>query len=120
MVSVLTRLLAALRGVGVAARRGPEPGPNQPQVRRAGGPTERSARSDFRIRRMRQIGAFYADSAHQAVLTVGDCTFIPAERFSTAAELVVRTAGDGAAALIPTAAAVRKTIIKRRLGELSD
>jgi len=120
MASVLTRLLAALRGVGVSSRAGREPGPSQPQVRRTGGPAERAARSDFRVRRMRQIGAFYADSAHEVVLTVGDCMFIPADRFSAAAELIVRTAGDSVAALVPTASAVRKTIIKRRLGELSD
>jgi hypothetical protein len=120
MASVLTRLLAALRGAGVSSRKGREPGPKQPQVRPAGGAPQRSARADFRVRRMRQIGAFYADSAHEAVLTVGDCVFIPAERFQAAAELIVRTAGDSAAALIPTADAVRKTIIKRRLGELGD
>ena len=103
MASLLTRLLAALRGAGVSRRTGREPGPNQPQVRPAGGAPERSARSDFRVRRMRQIGAFYSDSAHEAVLTVGDCAFIPAERFQAAAELIVRTAGESAAALIPTA-----------------
>jgi len=44
MASVLTRLLAALRGVGVSSRAGREPGPSQPQVRRTGGPAERAAR----------------------------------------------------------------------------
>ncbi len=120
MASVFTRLLAALRGAGVSRHTGRESGPKQPQVRPAGGASERSVRSDFRVRRMRQIGAFYADSTHESVLTIGDCVFIPAERFQAAAELIVRTAGESASALIPTADAVRKTIIKRRLGELSD
>ena len=133
MASVLTRLLAALRGVGIASSTGPEPGlsQSQPQVRRVGArprrngdaepPADRAARlSEFRVRRMRQIAAFYADSAHEAVLTVGDCAFLPAERFPATAQRIVRTAGETSAALGATEDAVRKAIIKRRLGELTD
>ena len=84
-------------------------------------PVDRTTRiAGFRVKRLRQIAGFYADGAHEAVLTVGDCTFLPEDRFHAAAEMIVRTAGERASALIATENAVRKAIIKRRLSEISD
>lgn len=133
MASVLARILAALRGVGIPAPGQREPGRYQPQVRRvatpnprnrdgtADRPSDRAApRGDFRVRRMRQIAAFYADGTHEAVLTAGDCAFLPDERFRAAAELIVRTAGESSATVAAAETAVRQAIIKRRLGELPD
>jgi type IV secretion system protein VirD4 len=87
----------------------------------ADAPADRTTRiAGFRVKRLRQIAAFYADGAHEAVVTVGDCTFLPQDRFHAAAEMIVRTAGERASALMATENAVRKAIIKRRLGEISD
>jgi hypothetical protein len=130
MASVLTRLLAALRGAAISGT-GRETGLLEPRIRpvRArvnanaspDAPADRATRiSEFRVKRLRQIAAFYADGAHEAVVTVGDCTFLPHDRFSAAAELIVRTSGERASALVATENAVRKAIMKRRLGELTD
>jgi hypothetical protein len=84
-------------------------------------PVDRTSRiAGFRVKRLRQIAGFYADGANEAVLTVGDCTFLPQDHFHAAAEMIVRTAGERASELIATENAVRKAIIKRRLGEISD
>jgi type IV secretory pathway TraG/TraD family ATPase VirD4 len=72
------------------------------------------------VRRLRQIAAFYVNGAHDAVVTVGDCPFLPNERFHAAAELIVHAAGERASALAGIENALRKTMLKRRLGELSD
>ncbi|HLH88787.1 MAG TPA: type IV secretory system conjugative DNA transfer family protein [Xanthobacteraceae bacterium] len=130
MASVITRLLAALRGSGIPSH-GRETGMLESRVQpvrpRANAnaspdaPVDRTTRiAGFRVKRLRQIAAFYADGAHEAVLTVGDCTFLPQEHFHAAAEMIVRTAGERASTLIATENAVRKAIIKRRLGEISD
>src|SRR5262249_9798427 len=63
---------------------------------------------------------FYADGAHEAVVTIGDCSFLPHERFHDAAEAMVRAGGEPASALVATENALRKGVLKRRLGELSD
>jgi len=129
MASVLTRLLAALRGAAIS--RGRETGMLEPRVRpvRArtnanappDAPADRTTRiSGFRAKRLRQIAAFYADGAHETVVTVGDCTFLPHDRFHAAAEMIVRTSGERASTLVATENAVRKAIMKRRLGELTD
>jgi type IV secretion system protein VirD4 len=131
MASVITRLLAALRGAGIPSLGARETGILEPQVRavraRANAnaspdaPADRTTRiAGFRVKRLRQIAAFYADGAHEAVLTIGDCAFLPQDRFHAAAEMIVRTAGEPASALTPIANAARKAIIKRRLGEISD
>jgi type IV secretion system protein VirD4 len=128
MASVLTRLLGALRGTGIPFA-GRETGILESQARpvrkRAGAPADapadRTTRiSGFRAKRLRQIAAFYADGAHEAVVTIADCTFLPQDGFHTAAELIVRTSGERASMLVATENAVRKAILKRRLGELSD
>jgi type IV secretion system protein VirD4 len=133
MATMLARILAAIRGTGIPSLSGRPPGPFEPQVRHVGvrarptpdanpdQPADRTTRiAGIRVKRLRQIAAFYADGGHEAVVTVGDCTFLPQEGFHTAAELVVRTAGASAATLIATENALRKAMIKRRLGEVSD
>ena len=131
MASVITRLLAALRGSGIPSHGGRETGMLEPRVRPvrarananapADAPADRTTRiAGFRVKRLRQIAAFYADGAHEAVVTVGDCTFLPQDHFHAAAEMIVRTAGEPASTLMATENAVRKAIIKRRLGEISD
>src|SRR5689334_17746143 len=127
MAALLARIFAALRGVAVPSPGGRASGPFEPQVVRtrpdgaADATADRATRvSDFRVKRMRQIAAFYADSSHEAVVTIGDCGFLPPERFHAAAELMVRAAGEPASALIATENAVRKAILKRRLSELTD
>jgi hypothetical protein len=133
MASVFARLLAALRGSGIPSPAGREAGPFQPQVRQVGvrarqganaapdAPADRNTRiSEFRVKRLRQIAAFYADGAHEAVVTIGDCGFLPHDRFHTAAEQIVRAAGERASALVATENALRKGLLKRRLGEISD
>src|SRR5262249_22514759 len=129
MASVLSRLLAALRG-SVPLPGGREAGQYQPQVRvrsrqganaAADAPADRNTRiSGLRTRRLRQIAAFYADSANEAVVTIGDCAFVPHDRFHNAAEQIVRAAGERPSALVATENALRKGFLKRRLGELSD
>jgi type IV secretion system protein VirD4 len=133
MASVLTRLLAALRGGGIPSPTGRQTGPFEPQVRHVnvrarpnadGSPDEPADRTTriagLRVKRLRQIAAFYADGGHEAVVTVGDCTFLPEDGFHAAAEAAVRAAAEPASALMATENAVRKAILKRRLGELSD
>jgi hypothetical protein len=131
MASVITRLLAALRGAGIPSPGARETGILEPQVRavraRANAnaspdaPADRTTRiAGFRVKRLRQIAAFYADGAHEAVLTIGDCAFLPQDRFHAAAEMIVRTAGEPASTLAAIENAARKAIIKRRLGEISD
>ena len=133
MASVLARLLAALRGSGIPSPGGRDSGPFEPQVRQVSirarqganaspdAPADRTTRiSGFRVKRLRQIAAFYADGAHEAVVTIGDCAFLPHDRFHTAAEQIVRAAGERASALVATENALRKAILKRRLGELGD
>ena len=130
MASVLTRLLAALRGSVVASPAGRDALKYQPQVRvrqrqsasaPVESPVDRNTRmSGLRVKRLRQIAAFYADGANEAVVTIGDCPFVPHDRFHTAAEQIVRATGDGASALVATENALRKGLLKRRLGELTD
>jgi type IV secretion system protein VirD4 len=132
MAMMFARILAAIRGAGIPSLTAQQPGPLQPQIRRAGArarspgdandePADRAARlSGLRVRRLRQIAAFYADSAHEAVVTVSDCAFLPQEEFTTAAELIVRTGGDPALTRFATENAVRKAMLKRRLSELTD
>ena len=134
MATVLTRLLAALRGLGVPpALAGHERPLSQPQVRRVSGPAARRAEagprnridravrmSDFRVRRMRQLAAFYADSSHEVALTIGDCAFLPDERFQAAAVTVVESAGETSSSLASAESALRGATIQRRLGDLSD
>jgi len=128
MATLLARIFAALRGVAVPSPGGRAAGPFESPVRQrtrpdgaTDAPPDRAMRiSDFRVKRMRQIAAFYADGAHEAVVTIADCAFLPPERFHAAAELMVRSAGEPASALIATENAVRKAIVKRRLSELSD
>jgi type IV secretion system protein VirD4 len=130
MASLLARLFAALRGSSIPSSGGRNSGPFPAQVRvrpRQGtnaapdAPADRNARmSGIRVKRLRQIAAFYADSANEAVVTIGDCAFIPHERYHTAAEQIVRAAGMRVSELVPTENALRKGILKRRLGELTD
>jgi type IV secretion system protein VirD4 len=130
MASVLTRLLAALRGSSIPSPSGRDSGafPSQVRVRQRQGanapaeaPADRNTRiSGLRVKRLRQIAAFYADGANEAVVTIGDCAFVPHDRFHTAAEQIVRAAGDRASALVATENALRKGVLKRRLGELTD
>ena len=130
MASLLARLFAALRGSSIPSPGGREAGRYEPQIRvrpRQGAnaapeaPVDRTTRmSGLRVKRLRQIAAFYADGANEAVVTIGDCAFIPHERFHTAAEQIVRAAGMPASTLVPTENALRKGILKRRLGELTD
>ncbi len=130
MASLLARLFAALRGSSIPSPGARESGRYQPQVRvrpRQGAnaapdaAAERNTRiSGIRVKRLRQIAAFYADGANEAVITIGDCAFIPHERFHSAAEQIVRAAGERASALVATENALRKGFLKRRLGELSD
>src|SRR5262249_49304912 len=130
MASVLSRLLAALRGSVVASPAGRDALKYQPQVRvrqrqSASAPVEapldRNTRmSGLRVKRLRQIAAFYADGANEAVITVGDCAFVPHDRFHTAAEQIVRAGGDRASGLVATENALRKGFLKRRLGDLND
>ena len=130
MASLLTRLFAALRGAGIPTHGGRETGRYEPQVRvrsRQGAnapseaPADRNTRiSGLRVKRLAQIAAFYADGAHEAVVTIGDCAFVPHDRFHAAAEQIVRAAGERASALVATENALRKGLLKRRLGELSD
>ena len=130
MASVLTRLLAALRGSVVSSPGGRDALKYEPQVRLrprqganapAEAPADRNTRiSGLRVKRLRQIAAFYADGANEAVVTIGDCAFVPHDRFHTAAEQIVRAAGERASALVATENALRKGFLKRRLGELTD
>jgi type IV secretion system protein VirD4 len=130
MASVLTRLLAALRGSVISAPGGRDVLKYEPQVRvrqrqsanaPVASPVDRNTRmSGLRVKRLRQIAAFYADGANEAVVTIGDCAFVPHDRFHTAAEHIVRAAGDGATSLVATENALRKGLLKRRLGELTD
>src|SRR4029077_2968121 len=118
-----------LRGSSIPSPGGREYGRYAPQVRvrpRQGAngtpdaPADRNTRmSGIRVKRLRQIAGFYGDGANEAVVTIGDCAFVPHERFHTAAEQIVRAAGVRAGALVPTENALRKGILKRRLGELS-
>jgi type IV secretion system protein VirD4 len=130
MASVLTRLLAALRGSSIPPSGGRTSGPFPAQVRvrpRQGptaapeAPADRNTRmSGLRVKRLRQIAAFYADGANEAVITIGDCAFVPHDRFHTAAEQIVRAGGERPSGLVATENALRKGFLKRRLGELSD
>src|SRR3977135_1519574 len=103
MATLFARILAAIRGAGIPSRTG-QPPAFEPQLRRARArspahsaadePAERTARiAGLRVKRLRQIAGFYADSAHEAVLTVNDCAFLPQEEFAAAAELIARTGG---------------------------
>src|ERR1700681_2106346 len=120
MASMLARLFAALRGAGLSSSGGRDSGPFEPQVRQANvrarpnanvspdAPADRTTRiSEFRVKRLRQIAAFYADGAHEAVITIGDCAFLPHERFHAAAEQTVRAAGELASAVAVTEHALR-------------
>ncbi len=130
MASVLTRLVAALRGSVISSVGGRDALKYAPQVRvrprpSANGPAEapvdRNTRmSGLRVKRLRQIAAFYADGANEAVVSVAECGFVPHERFHTAAEQIVRTAGDPASAVVATENALRKASLKRRLSDLGD
>ena len=130
MASVLTRLLAALRGSVISSAAGRDPSKYEPQVRvrprqAANGPAEapadRNTRiSGLRVKRLRQIAGFYADGANEAVITIGDCAFVPHDRFHAAAEQIVRATGEPASALVATENALRKGLLKRRIGELAD
>ena len=130
MASLLARLFAALRGSSMPSAGGRDSGRHQSQVRvrpRQGAnatpdaPADRNARmSGIRVKRLRQIGAFYADGANDAVITIGDCAFVPHERFHTAAEQIVRAGGDRPSGLVATENALRKGLLKRRLGDLTD
>src|ERR1700746_2165737 len=76
MASVLARLLAALRGSSIPSPGGRNSGsyPAQVRVRSRQGanaapdaPVDRNTRmSGIRVKRLRQIAAFYADSANEA------------------------------------------------------
>ena len=124
MATTFARILAAIRG-GIPSLTGHRP-ELQPQFRRAAArspdePAERTARiAGLRIKRLRQIASFYADGAHEAVVTVNDCAFLPQEEFTVAAELIVRTGGDPALTRLATENALRKALLKRRLSELTD
>jgi len=130
MATLFARILAAIRGAGIPSRTG-QPPAFEPQLRRARArspehsepdePAERTARiAGLRVKRLRQIAGFYADSAHEAVLTVNDCAFLPQEEFAAAAELIVRTGGDPALTRFATENALRKALLKRRLSEFTD
>jgi type IV secretion system protein VirD4 len=130
MARLFARILAAIRGAGIPSRTG-QPPAFEPQLRRARArspghsvpdePAERTARiAGLRVKRLRQIAGFYADSAHEAVVTVNDCAFLPQEEFAAAAELIVRTGGDPALTRFATENALRKALLKRRLSELTD
>src|SRR4051812_1825610 len=109
MASVLARLLAALRGSVVPSSGGRDAARYEPQVRvrprqganaPAEAPADRNTRiAGIRVKRLREIAAFYADGANEAVVTIGDCAFVPHDRFHTAAEQIVRAAGERASAL---------------------
>jgi len=124
MATMFARILAAIRG-GIPSLTGRQP-QLQPQFRRAAArspdePAERTARiAGLRVKRLRQIAAFYADGAHEAVVTVNDCAFLPPEDFTSAAELIARTGGDPTLTRFETENALRKALLKRRLGELTD
>jgi hypothetical protein len=131
MATTFARILAAIRG-GIPSLTGHRPA-LQPQFRRAAArsrapdgstpdePAERMARiAGRRVKRLRQIAGFYADGAHEAVVTVNDCAFLPPEEFTAAAEHIVRTGGDPALTRLATENALRKALLKRRLSELTD
>ncbi len=131
MARLFARILAAIRGAGIPSLTAQQPGRYEPQVRRARArspdpatpdePADRAARiAGLRVKRLRQIAGFYADSAHEAVVTVNDCAFLPQEEFAAAAELIVRTGGDPALTRFATENALRKALLKRRLSELTD
>jgi hypothetical protein len=130
MASVIARLFAALRGAVIPTPSGRDARAVEPEISQVrtrassappDAPADRTTRiAGFRVKRLRQIAAFYADGANEAVVTVGDCAFLPEERFHAAAELIVRTGGERASALVATENAVRKAFVKRRLGELTD
>src|SRR3954469_13147048 len=78
MATLFARILAAIRGAGIPSPKGRPPA-FEPQLRRARArsskdsvpddPAERTARlSGLRVKRLRQIAGFYADSAHEAVV----------------------------------------------------
>jgi len=130
MAMMFARIIAAIRG-GIPSLTAQQPGRYEPQVRRARArspdpatpdePADRAARiAGLRVKRLRQIAGFYADSAHEAVVTVNDCAFLPQEEFAAAAELIVRTGGDPALTRFATENALRKALLKRRLSELTD
>jgi len=130
MAMMFARIIAAIRG-GIPSLTAQQPGRYEPQVRRARArspghsepddPAERTARiAGLRVKRLRQIAGFYADSAHEAVVTVNDCAFLPQEEFAAAAELIVRTGGVPALTRFATENALRKALLKRRLSELTD
>jgi type IV secretion system protein VirD4 len=130
MARLFARILAAIRGAGIPSLTG-QPPAFEPQFRRARArspdhsepddPAERTARiAGLRVKRLRQIAGFYADSAHEAVVTVNDCAFLPQQEFAAAAELIVRTGGDPALTRFATDDALRKALLKRRLSELTD
>src|SRR5712675_1621311 len=130
MAMMFARIIAAIRG-GIPSLTAQQPGRYEPQVRRARArspdpatpddPAERTARiAGLRVKRLRQIAGFYADSAHEAVVTVNDCAFLPQEEFAAAAELIVRTGGDPALTRFATENALRMALLKRRLSELTD
>jgi type IV secretion system protein VirD4 len=131
MATMFARILAAIRG-GIPSLTGHRPA-LQPQFRRAAArsrapdrstpdePAGRTARiAGLRVKRLRQIAGFYADGAHEAVVTVNDCAFLPQEEFTVAAELIVRAGGDPALTRLATENALRKALLKRRLSELTD
>src|SRR3981081_2135016 len=130
MATLFARILAAVRGAGITSLTG-QPPAFQPKIRtprtrwpehpEPDEPAERTARiAVLRVKRLRQIAGFYADSAHEAVVTVNDCAFLPQEEFAAAAELIVRTGGDPALTRFATENALRKALLKRRLSELTD
>src|SRR5882757_7370781 len=121
MAMMFARIIAAIRG-GIPSLTAQQPGRYEPQVRRARArsPDPATRIAGLRVKRLRQIAGFYADSAHEAVVTVNDCAFLPQEEFAAAAELIVRTGGDPALTRFATENALRKALLKRRLSELTD
>jgi len=133
MASVFARILAAIRGAAIPSLSGQPPAQPGTQVRRANArgrpsaqttpdqPADRAVRiADFRIKRLRQIAAFYADGGHHAVLMVGDCTFLPDQEFHAAAEAIAKATNEPGSALMGTENAVRKCTLRRRLSDLTD
>jgi len=133
MASVFARILAAIRGAAIPSLSGQRPAQPGTQVRRANArgrpsgqtspdqPADRAVRiADFRIKRLRQIAAFYADGGHHAVLMVGDCSFLPDHEFHAAAEAIAKATNEPGSALMGTENAVRKCTLRRRLSDITD
>jgi len=120
MASVFARIVAAVRGAAIPSRAGQKHAQPDSPIRRTQARPPGEPADDVRSKQLRQIAAFYADGAHHAVLSVGDCAFLPEDAFHAAAKTIVEASGETGSALVAAENALRKCTLRRRLSDLTD